>query len=102
MGCGEQIVGCRKSEGPGQKYLIQHSAGSGKSNSIAWSAHQLSSLYDASGNKLFHSVIVVTDRTVLDAQLQDTIAQFEQTDGVVGRINNQEGDGSKSENSPRL
>ncbi len=93
----QRLLAAAKSEGPGQKYLIQHSAGSGKSNSIAWSAHQLSSLYDASGNKLFHSVIVVTDRTVLDAQLQDTIAQFEQTDGVVGRINNQEGDGSKSE-----
>lgn len=92
-----KLLAAAKNEGPGQKYLIQHSAGSGKSNSIAWSAHQLSSLYDASGNKLFHSVIVVTDRTVLDAQLQDTIAQFEQTDGVVGRINNQEGDGSKSE-----
>jgi type I restriction enzyme R subunit len=92
-----KLLATARSEGPGQKYLIQHSAGSGKSNSIAWSAHQLSSLYDASGNKLFHSVIVVTDRTVLDAQLQDTIAQFEQTDGVVGRINNQEGDGSKSE-----
>lgn len=92
-----KLLAAAKSEAPGQKYLIQHSAGSGKSNSIAWSAHQLSSLYDASGNKLFHSVIVVTDRTVLDAQLQDTIAQFEQTDGVVGRINNQEGDGSKSE-----
>ncbi|MBC3805794.1 type I restriction endonuclease subunit R [Undibacterium seohonense] len=92
-----KLLAAARSEGPGQKYLIQHSAGSGKSNSIAWSAHQLSSLYDASGNKLFHSVIVVTDRTVLDAQLQDTIAQFEQTDGVVGRINNQEGDGSKSE-----
>ncbi|MDP1977636.1 type I restriction endonuclease subunit R [Undibacterium sp.] len=84
-------------EGPGHKYLIQHSAGSGKSNSIAWAAHQLSSLYDAEGNKQFHSVIVVTDRTVLDAQLQDTISQFEHADGVVGRINNLEGDGSKSE-----
>ncbi|MDY7537797.1 DEAD/DEAH box helicase family protein [Undibacterium sp. RTI2.1] len=92
-----KLLAAAKSEGPGQKYLIQHSAGSGKSNSIAWAAHQLSSLYDANGDKLFHSVIVVTDRTVLDAQLQDTIAQFEQTDGVVGRINNQEGDGSKSE-----
>jgi type I restriction enzyme R subunit len=92
-----KLLVAARSEGPGQKYLIQHSAGSGKSNSIAWAAHQLSSLYDAKGNKQFHSVIVVTDRTVLDAQLQDTIAQFEHTDGVVGRINNQEGDGSKSE-----
>ena len=86
-----------RSEGPGHKYLIQHSAGSGKSNSIAWTAHQLSSLYDGDGTKQFHSVIVVTDRTVLDAQLQDTIYQFEHADGVVGRINNKEGDGSKSE-----
>ena len=84
-------------EGTGQKYLIQHSAGSGKSNSIAWTAHQLSSLYDADNKKQFDSVIVVTDRTILDAQLQDTIHQFEHADGVVGRINNKEGDGSKSE-----
>lgn len=83
-------------EGVGHKYLIQHSAGSGKSNSIAWVAYQLSSLYDANGNKQFNSVIVVTDRTVLDAQLQDTIYQFEHADGVVCRINNQEGEGSKS------
>jgi len=84
-------------QGTGQKYLIQHSAGSGKSNSIAWTAHQLSSLYDANNKKMFDSVIVVTDRTILDAQLQDTIYQFEHADGVVGRINNKEGDGSKSE-----
>ncbi|WP_332057953.1 DEAD/DEAH box helicase family protein [Vibrio taketomensis] len=83
-------------EGTGNKYLIQHSAGSGKSNSIAWTAHQLSTLHDANGNK-FDSVIVVTDRTVLDDQLQDTIYQFEHADGVVGRINRKEGDGSKSE-----
>ncbi len=84
-------------EGTGHKYLIQHSAGSGKSNSIARTAHQLSRLYDVNGEKQFHSVIVVTDRTVLDDQLQDTIWQFEHADGVVGRINNREGDGSKSE-----
>jgi type I restriction enzyme, R subunit len=86
-----------KLQGPGHKYLVQHSAGSGKSNSIAWTAHQLSSLYDENGEKQFHSVIVVTDRNILDAQLQDTIQQFEQTDGVVGRINRKEGSGSKSE-----
>ena len=91
------LLAAAQSEGPGQRYLIQHSAGSGKSNSIAWTAHQLSSLYTQAGKKLFDSVIVVTDRTVLDAQLQDTIYQFEHTEGVVGRINNQEGDGSKSE-----
>ena len=92
-----KLIQAARLEGPGQKYLIQHSAGSGKSNSIAWVAHQLSSLYNELGKKQFDSVIVVTDRNVLDAQLQDTIHQFEHTDGVVGRINNQEGDGSKSE-----
>ncbi len=90
------IQGSRE-EGPGHKYLAQHSAGSGKSNSIAWTAHQLSSLYTNDGDKVFHSVIVVTDRTVLDDQLQDTIYQFEHADGVVGRINRDEGQGSKSE-----
>lgn len=93
----EKLIDAAKDEGPGNKYLIQHSAGSGKSNSIAWTAHQLSSLYDAEGNKTFDSVIIVTDRTVLDDQLQETIYQFEHVDGVVGRINRQEGDGSKSE-----
>ncbi|TCK09128.1 type I restriction endonuclease subunit R [Marinobacterium mangrovicola] len=92
-----KLVGDAREKGPGHKYLIQHSAGSGKSNSIAWTAHQLASLYEANGNKRFNSVIVVTDRTVLDDQLQDTIYQFEHADGVVGRINNKEGDGSKSE-----
>lgn len=84
-------------EGTGHKYLIQHSAGSGKSNSIAWTAHQLSSLHNEQGNKVFDSVIIVTDRTVLDSQLQDTIYQFEHKEGVVGRINRNEGQGSKSE-----
>ncbi|GAA3915959.1 type I restriction endonuclease subunit R [Litoribacillus peritrichatus] len=92
-----KLVDTVRSEGPGQKYLIQHSAGSGKSNSIAWSAHQLSAVYTAAGNKLFDSVIVVTDRTVLDDQLQETISQFTSVDGVVGRINRNEGTGSKSE-----
>ena len=92
-----KLVNAARTEGPGQKYLIQHSAGSGKSNSIAWSAHQLSALHTAEGNKLFDSIIVVTDRTVLDDQLQETISQFTSTEGVVGRINRSEGDGSKSE-----
>jgi type I restriction enzyme R subunit len=92
-----RLLRAARSEGAGHKYLIQHSAGSGKSNSIAWTAHQLSSLYDSEGDKQFHSVIVVTDRTVLDDQLQDTINQFEHVDGVVGRINRDIGDGSKSE-----
>ncbi len=92
-----KLINAAQTKGPGHKYLIQHSAGSGKSNSIAWVAHQLSSLYGEHGNKQFDSVIVVTDRTVLDDQLQDTINQFEHVDGVVGRINKNEGDGSKSE-----
>lgn len=92
-----KLIESAKTEGPGQKYLIQHSAGSGKSNSIAWVAHGLSSLHKDDGNKLFDSIIVVTDRTVLDDQLQETIYQFEHKDGVVGRINRSEGAGSKSE-----
>ena len=92
-----KLVDAAIDEGAGQKYLIQHSAGSGKSNSIAWTAHQLSTLYNSDGDKQFHSVIVITDRTILDQQLQDTIYQFEHADGVVGRINNKEGEGSKSE-----
>lgn len=92
-----KLLAATRFEGPGKKYLAQHSAGSGKSNSIAWTAHQLSSLYNDDGEKVFHSVIVVTDRTVLDSQLQDTIYQFEHADGVVGRINRDEGQGSKSE-----
>lgn len=73
-------------EGPGQTYLIQHSAGSGKSNSIAWTAHRLSNLHDANGEKVFDTVIVVTDRRVLDSQLQATISQFEHKKGVVQAI----------------
>ena len=92
-----KLVNAAVAEGAGQKYLIQHSAGSGKSNSIAWVAHQLSTLYNDQGDKQFHSVIVITDRTVLDDQLQDTIYQFEHADGVVGKINRKESDGSKSE-----
>jgi len=91
------LIETTRLEGPGHKYLAQHSAGSGKSNSIAWTAHQLSSLNDEKGDKVFRSVIVVTDRNVLDSQLQDTISQFEHKDGVVGKINRDEGLGSKSE-----
>jgi len=92
-----KLINAAITEGTGHKYLIQHSAGSGKSNSIAWTAHQLSTLHDEKGDKKFHSIIVVTDRRVLDDQLQETIYQFEHADGVVGKINNKEGDGSKSE-----
>lgn len=75
-----------QSHGSGHNYLIQHSAGSGKSNSIAWLAHRLSSLHDANNEKIFHSVVVITDRRVLDQQLQDTIFQFEHKLGVVQKI----------------
>jgi type I restriction enzyme R subunit len=70
----------------GKSYLIQHSAGSGKSNSIAWLAYRLSSLYNSADKKVFDSVIVVTDRNVLDQQLQQTIYQFDHKQGVVERI----------------
>ncbi|OOF00222.1 restriction endonuclease subunit R [Salinivibrio sp. MA351] len=92
-----QLIETTCGEGPGSKYLIQHSAGSGKSNSIAWTAHQLSSLYAADGTKLFNSIVVVTDRTVLDSQLQNTIRQFEHADGVVRAITRDVGNKSKSE-----
>lgn len=75
-----------QTHGSGHNYLIQHSAGSGKSNSIAWLAHRLSSLHDSSNEKIFHSVVVITDRRVLDQQLQDTIFQFEHKLGVVQKI----------------
>jgi len=91
------LVSTTLEEGPGHAYLGQHSAGSGKSNSIAWAAHQLATLHDDEGNKVFHSVLVITDRTVLDDQLQDTIYQFEHREGVVGRINREEGEGAKSQ-----
>ncbi|WP_223502322.1 type I restriction endonuclease subunit R [Pseudomonas sp. BF-R-24] len=91
------LINTTRVEGPGKRYLIQHSAGSGKSNSIAWTAHQLASLYDDDGQRLFNSVIVVTDRTVLDSQLQSTIYQFEHAQGVVKPITRDIGNQSKSE-----
>jgi type I restriction enzyme R subunit len=81
-----KLVAHAAAEGAGQHYLIQHSAGSGKSNSIAWLAHRLSSLHDAEDRKVFDSVVVITDRRVLDKQLQDTIYQFEHKQGVVAKI----------------
>ena len=78
-------------KGPGQKYLIQHSAGSGKTNSIAWTAHFLADLHDAQDNKLFDSVLVVSDRTVLDSQLQEAIFDAERTTGVVAALTREHG-----------
>lgn len=81
-----KILADVKGNGAGQNYLIQHSAGSGKSNSIAWLSYSLANLHDADDNKIFKSVIVVTDRTILDSQLQDTIYSFDHIEGVVEKI----------------
>lgn len=81
-----QLVEAARSEGVGRNYLVEHSAGSGKSNTIGWLTHRLASLHDAANHRVFDSVIVVTDRVVLDQQLQDTIYQFEHKRGVVQRI----------------
>ena len=75
-----------KRNGAGKNYLIQHSAGSGKSNSIAWLSYRLSSLHDDKNERVFDSVLVITDRKVLDSQLQSTIYQFEHKQGVVQKI----------------
>ncbi len=72
--------------GSGKNYLIQHSAGSGKSNSIAWLAHHLTNLHDANDESIFHSIIVITDRRVLDKQLQRDIYNMEHKPGVVVRV----------------
>lgn len=81
-----KLVGHARAHGSGRNYLIQHSAGSGKSNSIAWLAHRLASLHDVADKKVFDSVVVITDRRVLDQQLQNTIYQFEHKTGVVEKI----------------
>ena len=80
------LVAAAKTEGPGHNYLIEHSAGSGKSNTIGWLTHRLASLHDDANDRVFDSVIVITDRVVLDKQLQDTIYQFEHKHGVVQKI----------------
>lgn len=81
-----KLTQAAKSSGAGENYLIQHSAGSGKSNSIAWLSYRLSSLHNSNNERIFDSVIVITDRKVLDSQLQATIYQFEHKDGVVQKI----------------
>jgi len=81
-------------DGPGGKYLAQHSAGSGKTNSIAWTAHFLAELHDAHQRKMFDTVLVVSDRNVIDAQLQEALFDFQRTSGVVATITGN--DGSKS------
>lgn len=79
----DRLLDDARSNGPGMRYLIQHSAGSGKTNSIAWLAHQLSTLHNDQSAKVFDSVIVITDRTVLDDQLQEAIYQIDHKRGVV-------------------
>jgi type I restriction enzyme R subunit len=81
-----KLVGAARNEGPSHNYLIQHSAGSGKTNSISWLSHRLASLHTASDEKIFDCVIVITDRRVLDKQLQDAIYQIEHAQGVVKAI----------------
>lgn len=84
-----KLVAAVLDEGAGGKFLIQHSAGSGKTNSIAWSAHFLSELHDADDRKVFDTVIVVSDRRVIDSQLQAAIFDFERVQGVVETIKNE-------------
>jgi type I restriction enzyme R subunit len=78
-------------DGPGTRYLVQHSAGSGKTNSIAWTAHVLAELHNAQHQKVFDSVLVISDRRVIDTQLQEALFDFERTTGVVATI---KGEGS--------
>ncbi len=80
-----RLEAAAREEGPGHSYLVKHSAGSGKSNTIAWLAHRLSTLHSGD-TKVFDKVVVITDRIVLDRQLQQTIYQFEHAHGVVQRI----------------
>jgi len=86
LDCVRRLVADARSHGAGTNYLIQHSAGSGKSNSIAWLAYRLARLHDENDEKVFHSVVVITDRIVLDQQLQNTIYQFDHRQGEVARI----------------
>lgn len=88
----KRLVDDAKENGPGHNYLIQHSAGSGKSNTIAWTAHRLSELYGANNKKVFDTILVITDRRALDKQLRDTIIQFEQVQGVVKAITENAGE----------
>ena len=81
-----RLVTAAAAEGPGSNFLIQHSAGSGKTNSISWLSHRLASLHDAADQKVYHCVVVITDRRVLDRQLQDAVYQIEHAQGVVKAI----------------
>ncbi len=95
--CVTKLVAATREEGPGHRYLIQHSAGSGKTNSISWLTHQLASLHDDQNRKIFDSIIVITDRNVLDKQLQESIYEFEHKSGIIARIT-----GERSSKSSQL
>ncbi|GGO82271.1 type I restriction endonuclease subunit R [Nonomuraea cavernae] len=82
----QKLIAHARTNGAGNSYLIQHSAGSGKSNTIAWLTHRLSNLFDEANQPVFHKIIVITDRVVLDRQLQKTIFQFDHTPGLVKKI----------------
>ena len=86
LDCVRQLVSNARQRGTGQRYLVQHSAGSGKTFTIAWLAHQLSTLHDAEDRRVFDSIVVISDRRVLDRQLQAAMRQFEQTLGVVENV----------------
>ncbi len=86
LDCVRKLVTDAREQGTGRRYLIQHSAGSGKTFTIAWLAHQLSTLHGADDRRVFDSIVVISDRRVLDRQLQTAMRQFEQTLGVVENI----------------
>ena len=86
LACVRKMLAHAKNHGSGNSYLIQHSAGSGKSNTIGWLAHQAINLHDENDQPIFNTAIIVTNRVVLDRQLQSTVSQFEQTQGVVKKI----------------
>jgi type I restriction enzyme, R subunit len=81
-----KLVDAITEEGPGRRYLIEHSAGSGKTNTIAWTAHRLARLHDHANEKVFDKVLIVSDRRVLDAQLQQAVEQVDDTVGTVAVI----------------
>ncbi len=96
--CVNKLAATARAEGPGHNYLIQHSAGSGKTDSIAWTAHRLASLHREDGTKVFDGVVVISDRTVLDGQLQKAVEQLETVQGVFQPITN----GTDSSKSKQL
>src|SRR5690606_36391727 len=91
-----KLVAHSRECGPGTNYLVQHSAGSGKSNTIAWAAHRLANLHAKDDRKVFDKVLVLTDRVILDDQLGETVSQFEGVKGLVQRVTT--AGGSKSSN----